>query len=296
AGNPDILKAQGDAAKAMYQDMIKNVNTQIDGVPIFGGSRTREPYDSQHLMATSVKLRVNGKGSLTSPPAGIHAAVADNHSVTDLPMSVKLTYQAATGQYDVNINGEDKPAVAPQGTPPTLDLGQGVSVKLDAGFTPAKGDVYLFEVVPQYQGGAADQPVKVLNGQTLPGNVTGQELLEGNGPIGRNINVLGALAALRGALLRADPDEVHAQVDRLQEAGAQVSDLQAVTGIRVTQIEAVGKTLAADSEALNTAKATNSEADILELMTTLTQKSQTMQVLTASQRTILNTSLIDFLR
>ncbi|HIJ84887.1 MAG TPA: hypothetical protein HPQ00_11900, partial [Magnetococcales bacterium] len=134
------------------------------------------------------------------------------------------------------------------------------------------------------------------NGQTLPGNVNAQELLEGTGSVGRNVNVLGAVASLRGALLRADPDEVSFLLGRLQEGRAQVSDLQAVTGVRVTQVDAVGKTLEIDELALEEAKATNVEADILEVMSTLEQTTQAMQVMTISERQILNTSLIDFIR
>ncbi|MBF0434731.1 MAG: hypothetical protein HQL77_05080 [Magnetococcales bacterium] len=297
AGNPDILKAQGESAKAIYQDILKNVNTETDGTPIFSGSRTRSPYDAQHLQTTSMTMRSNGKGTLAPAPTGIKASVVNGQSITDLPMSVKMSYQAATGEFKVDVNGVEQPPPKQTGTSPTvLDLGNGLQVSVDDAYKPAKGDVYYFEVIPQYQGGVADRPVKVLNGQTLPGNVTGKELLEGTGPIGRNVNVLGAIAALRGALLRADPDEIHAQVDRLQEAGAQVSDLQAVTGVRVTLIDAVSKTLSTDSEALSTAKATNSEADVLGLISELTQKSQNMQVLTATERQILNTSLLDFIR
>lgn len=297
AGNPDILKAQAESAKAIYQDVLKNVNIETDGTPIFSGSRTRAPYDAQNLQTTAVTMRVNGTDPLTPAPTGISASVVNSQNLTDLPMSVKMTYQAATGDYLVNINGVDQPPPKQTGTSPAvLDLGNGLQVNVAANFKPSKGDVYFFEVVPQYQGGVADRPVKVPNGQTLPGNITGKELLEGTGPIGRNVNVLGALAALRGALLRANPDEIHAQIDRLQEAGAQVSDLQAVTGVRVAQIDAVSKTLSTDSEALTKVKATNSEADVLGLMTELTQKTQTMQVVTSAERQILNTSLLDFIR
>lgn len=293
-GNPEIMKATAEEAKAIYQQILSSVNAELDEIPIFGGSRTRAPFDAQHLQATSVQVRANGRGPHAPAKTGITASVADNHSVTDLPMSVKVTYLASSGQYEADINGIKSLAQNPVGTPPVLDLGRGV--KMTLGTQPNVGDVYYFEVVPKYQGGAADRPTKVLNGQTLPGVVSGKELLEGSGPIGRNVNVLGAVAALRGALLRSDPDEVSFQLNRLQEAGAQVSDLQAVTGVRVTQVGAVGSTLEIDEQALQTAKATNVEADILEVMSRLEQTTQAMQVMTISERQVLNTSLIDFIR
>ncbi|MEO5327507.1 MAG: hypothetical protein H7829_04605 [Magnetococcus sp. THC-1_WYH] len=293
-GDPEIMKATAEEAKAIYQQILSSANAELDEIPIFGGSRTRAPFDAQHLQATSVQVRANGRGPHAPAKTGITASVADNHSVTDLPLSVKVTYLASSGQYEADINGIKSLAQNPVGTPPVLDLGRGV--KMTLGAQPNVGDVYYFEVVPKYQGGAADRPTKVLNGQTLPGVVSGKELLEGSGPIGRNVNVLGAVAALRGALLRSDPDEVSFQLNRLQEAGAQVSDLQAVTGVRVTQVDAVGSTLEIDEQALQTAKATNVEADILEVMSRLEQTTQAMQVMTISERQVLNTSLIDFIR
>lgn len=293
-GDPEIMKAVASDAKAHYQEILSSANAELDEIPIFGGSRTRSPFDNKHLQATSVQVRANGQGPFASAKAGITASVADNHSVTDLPLSVKITYLASSGQYEADINGIKSSPQNPVGKPPVLDLGQGV--KMTLGTQPNVGDVYYFEVVPKYQGGAADRPTKVLNGQTLPGVVSGQELLEGTGPIGRKVNVLGAVAALRGALLRSDPDEVSFQLNRLQEAGAQVSDLQAVTGVRVTQVDAVGKTLEIDEQALQTAKATNVEADVLEVMSRLEQTTQAMQVMTISERQVLNTSLIDFIR
>ncbi|MBF0108992.1 MAG: hypothetical protein HQL76_07450 [Magnetococcales bacterium] len=293
-GNPEIMKAVAEDAEAIYLDILKSVNSELDEIPLFGGSRTRMPYDATHLQTTAVQVRADGKGPMTAAATGITASVADGHGVTDLPLSVKVTFQSSTGLYEADINGVKNPPVAPTGTPPVIDIGQGI--RLTMGAEPKAGDVYYFEVVPEYQGGQADRPIKVLNGQTLPGNVNAQELLEGTGSVGRNVNVLGAVAALRGALLRADPDEVSFLIDRLQEGRAQVSDLQAVTGVRVTQVEAVGKTLEIDELALEEAKATNIEADILDVLSTLEQTTQAMQVMTITERQVLNTSLIDFIR
>lgn len=305
-GNPDIMKASAEEATAIYQDILKGVNAELDGVPLFGGGRTRLPYDSKNLQTTDVRVRTNGRGPFNPAPAEITASIDDSHSVTDLPQSVKVTYRSATKEYGVSINGGKEVTVVPAevstGDPGVkklqLDIGGGVRLNMGSVNNPKlnPGDVLFFEVVPKYQGGAADRPTKVLNGKTLPGNVSGKELLEGVGSVGRNVNVLGAIAALRGALLRADPDEVSFQLHRLQEGGAQVSDLQAVTGVRVTQVDAVGKTLENDEYALQQAKATNVEADVLGVVSSLEQATQAMQVMTISQRQVLNTSLIDFIR
>ncbi|HIJ85998.1 MAG TPA: hypothetical protein HPQ00_17595, partial [Magnetococcales bacterium] len=165
-GDPEIMKATAENAKAIYLDILKSVNSDLDEIPIFGGSRTRAPYDSKNLQATSVRVRTDGRGPQMAAQAGITASVADDHSVNDLPVSVKVTFMAASGKYEVDVNGIKGATASPEGTPPVLNLGNGI--KMTMGANPNPGDVFYFEVVPKYQGGAADRPIKVLNGQTLP--------------------------------------------------------------------------------------------------------------------------------
>jgi flagellar hook-associated protein 3 FlgL len=293
-GQPQIMVAASEEAAAIYDEILTNINTELDEVPIFGGGRTRSPYQDGILEATKVRVQTDGEGSLSDADSSIQAIVADDHTITDVPLSVKIDYNSSSGDYEVNINGVDQTVSAPTGTPPTLDLGNGLTFELGA--TPEAGDSLYFEVVAAYQGGAQDRLVQALNGRTLPGNATGEEILLGTGETGRGENVLGALAALRGALLRADPTEVAVQLDRIQESRAQISDLQAISGIRVTQVDAVNNTLSLDESSLLEMKATNVEADLVEVLSNLEQTSQAMQVMTITERQILNTSLIDFIR
>lgn len=294
-GNPQIMKATAEEAKASYADVLKSANAQLDEVPLFGGGRTRSPFSEENLAATHVRVRANGTGSFVDAPAGITARVDPGSVVKDLPVSVKVTYLGATGQYEVDVNGIKQGPIAPSGEkPPVVDVGQGI--KMTMGADPKPGDAFYFEVVPSYQGGGEDRAVRVLNGRTLPGNVTGGELLEGTGATGRGVNVFGALAAVRGALLRADPSEVAAQLDRVQQGRAQVSDLQSITGVRAVQVDAVNKTLELDESSLQISKATNVEADLTQVLSNLEKSTQAMQVMTISERQILNTSLLDFIR
>ncbi|MBF0447594.1 MAG: hypothetical protein HQL67_05280 [Magnetococcales bacterium] len=294
-GQPEVMKAAAEEAEAMYQEILTNINTELDEFPIFGGGRTNTPYQNDNLGATKVRVQTNGEGSLADADTAIFATVAEDNALSDVPLSIKVTYLASDDQYEVDINGVAAlPVSASSDTPPVLDMGNGLTMTLGA--EPAVGDVYYFEVVASYQGGEKDRPVRVLGNQTLPGNPTAKEVLEGTGEVGRDINILGALAALRGALLRADPTEVAVQLNRIQEGRAQVSDLQAVAGVRVTQIDAVNNTLALDESSLVEMKATNVEADLVEVLSKLEQTSQAMQVMTITERQVLNTSLIDFIR
>jgi len=293
-GNPNILKSASEEAQALYHSILKTINSEMDGVPLFGGGRTRSPYDEIEVGATVVRVQADGKGPLTRADTGFSANVAEGSSVADLPLSVKVRFLAASGEYQVNVNGIEQQPVMPTGTPPTVDVGNGIT--LTTGGLPKAGDVFYFEVVPTYRGGAEDRPVQVLNGQTLPGNVLGSDILEGTGDLGRDISVLGTLAGLRGALLRADSSEIAVQIDRIREGRAQISDHQAVTGIRTTLVDSVHATLELDETSLQEATAANVEADLFEVLSRLEQTSQSMQVMTVTEREVLNTSLIDFIR
>ncbi|MBF0191439.1 MAG: flagellar hook-associated protein FlgL [Magnetococcales bacterium] len=292
-GNPSTLTAAAQKPLAWYQDMISSVNSELDEVPLFGGGKLRTPFDDNKLTATAVQVKSADGKSLATAGSGFAGSVTEGQTPDNLPLSVKISYLAASNQYQANINGVDQEAASLDENG-QLDLGQGVKFTVTG--TPNTGDSYYFEVVPQYQGGNADRPIRARQGEVLPGNVTGQELLEGTGNYARGVNLLGSMAALRGALLRADPTEVALQLNRVQEGRAQVSDLQGVTGIRNMQVQAVSSTLESDESSLTQVRADNVEADLFKVLSDLEQASQAMQVMTATQRQVMNTSLIDFIQ
>lgn len=255
-------------------------------------------FSGDSYKSTPIRLqRSGGEADRTSLYAGYRANVDPEHTLEDLPLSVKVSYQSVSDTYAVDINGIQQPpqkATFGEVPPPVLDLGNGLT--LDVYGKPRTGDVFFFEVVPRYQGGSEDRLIQVADGKTLPGNVSGSELIEGTGSLGRNVNILGALAALRGALLRADPTEVSARLDQIHHGRAQVSDLQAITGIRSIQVEATHAVLTSDEATLKEAKANNSEVDLFDIMSRLQQASQAMQFMATTERQVLNTSLMDFIR
>lgn len=288
-----VIKESG---RPTYVDLGNGVTFNIGDIPkegdiyVFDVESVNEEYK-----ATQAQLyRSGGDKDLTNYYTGFSAHVAEDHSILDVPLSVKITYLASNQEYEINVNGIQQPSVkASTGRPPTLDLGRGLS--LDVVGQPQVGDVFYFEVVPGYKGGAEDRPVQVVNGKTLPGNITGSELMEGSGNLGRDVNILGSLAALRGAFLRADPEEVAAQLDRIREGGAQASDFQSITGVRGIQVEATNAILISDEASLQEARANNSEVDLFEIISRLQRVSQALQTMATAERKVLNTSLIDFL-
>ncbi|MEO5362010.1 MAG: hypothetical protein H7838_00070 [Magnetococcus sp. DMHC-8] len=256
--------------------------------------------DGTRFKTTQTQLQAEGATtpSTVNVTTRFSAQVDPQRKLADLPMSIRVAYAATAGTYSVDINGTPMAplmanAAAP-GQPAMLDLGNGITVNLVG--LPQDGDVLYFEVVPAYQGGKMDRPIQVGGGNTLPGNVTGAELVEGSGTVGRSINILGALAALRGALLRGDSNEVGVQLNRLDTGRGQTSDFQSLTGVRSTQVDATASIVATDEVSLQTLKATNAEADMFEVVSRLQKATQTMQMLTSTERTVLNLSLLDFIR
>ncbi|OSM06103.1 hypothetical protein MAIT1_01056 [Magnetofaba australis IT-1] len=75
-----------------------------------------------------------------------------------------------------------------------------------------------------------------------------------------------------------------------------MSDLQAITGVRNVLMESVNTTLTDDQLILEETKALNIEVDIFEVMSRLQETSQAMQIMTVSERQVLDTSLLDFIR
>ena len=292
-GTPQILTAAAREALAMFQDVMSNVNAELDGVPLFSGAKTWVPYNNENLETTPVRMRqtADPSGDLVDA-AGVTASI--NGTPSEVPVSARVRYDAAANTYNINMNGQEQDPVTATGGAQTLDLGQGITLNVDA--PPADGDAYYFEVVPSYQGGEDDRVVKVSDMHNLTGNITADEIVGGVGPDGRGVNLFEALSGLRGALLRADTDEVSARLAAVIEGRAQASDLQNITGIRTAQVEAANNTLNYDQATLEESKALNKEADLFEVMSQLQQTSEAMQIMTFSERQVLDTSLLDFIR
>ncbi|MBF0624266.1 MAG: hypothetical protein HQL82_05610 [Magnetococcales bacterium] len=301
-GLPEVMKAASREVLAQYEDVMRYANAELDGVPIFSGGKTRNPFNGKDFLATSVRMRSGDEGGFLATTEGDYTAAVTG--VPDqVPLGVKITYRTtdsdgtalATAQYEVNVNG-DSTTVDATGTPQTITVATGVEFTVNASATPGDGDAFYFEVVPSYQGGEADRLVKVSDTRNLAGNVTGAELIEGKNPPGRGVNLLAALAGLRGALMRSDSEEVNAWLGTVQEGRAQASDLQAITGIRAVQAESIRSTLEDDQLTLENTKAKNIEADVFDVLSRLEQATQALQVMTVSERQVLNTSLLDFIR
>ncbi|MEG3638370.1 flagellin N-terminal helical domain-containing protein [Magnetococcus sp. PR-3] len=298
SGQPSVFEAASREAQAIYEDLLSSVNAELDGVPLFSGGKTTVPYNEGTLTATTVKTRIGNEGQLSDATA--HTASLTG-TPSDVPSSARIIYRTtddagtalATPQYQVNINGVDGTAIDSTGFPQTLDLGDGM--QLEIGSEPGDKDALYFEAVPAYQGGDSDREVRIATGQRLDGNVTGQEIMSGTGN-GRGADIFASVAGLRGALLRNDYEEINAWLTPVQEGRAQVQDLQAITGVRTVLMESVNDSLELDSDSLKTVKAVNVDVDAFDIYSQLQQTSQAMQMMTASERQILDNSLLDFIR
>lgn len=300
-GDPTIMKSVSAKIQSLYEETLSTANATLDGVPLFSGGRLELPYSKAKPEATTFYMR-----SGTDPDSGFsevdsslfEASTPDtaHANYPGVPASILMTFDAANSQFTVNVNGSADPSspIAYTGSgAATLDLGW-TQVTVGAGAALTEGDKLQFEVVPAYQGGLEDRKIKVSDTEVLDGNVTGRQLIAGEDS--RGVNLLSTFAGLRGALLRGDTKEVSAWLSRVQEGRAQVNDWQAVSGLRTVQVESVTNTLSLDDQALQDTMSKNVEADVFEVLSRLEQNTQAMQVLTLSERRILDTSLVDFLR
>lgn len=151
-----------------------------------------------------------------------------------------------------------------------------------------------FETVPTYEGGREPLLVPVGDAQTVEGNMTGNEIFTEEGT--RELNVFGALAGLRGALLRNDEKEIASWVDQLENAHSQVSDSQSFIGLRSLRVETTQTAIQAEKLVIDEAITNNAGADAVQVLSELQQLFQAVQIATASERTILQTSLVDLIR
>ncbi|MEO5377447.1 MAG: hypothetical protein H7832_06655 [Magnetococcus sp. DMHC-6] len=401
-GDPEIMKAASTNVFSYYQDFLKNVNQEMDGIPLFGGGRTISPFDETKLTVTDIQRRSKNVGDFQDVSSGFQATLSSGYLPKELPLSVKMIYASVDNTFTVNVNGVDKGSFSASATDPgswflqvgeksgegftfqypmsglqtamknstasadgtdiatfsseavngskfastaaqtNIDAVQAVLAQAvpgsdlnllatnmmaaDTGGTltreeadvlakatvtyatsredavfiaantigPQNGDAFYFEVVPKYQGGTQDRSIKVMNGRTLSGNVTGGELIEGT-QNGRGVNIFSILAGLRGAMLRGDTTEVQARINEIQNGAQQISDLQGVTGVRYTQVDSVSNTLETDEANLTESMASNSEADLYEVLSHMQQISQSLDVLASTQREILNNSILNYL-
>ena len=289
AGLPSVLTAAADEALALYQDVLKHANSEMDGVPLFSGGQSEAPFSESNLGATTIRMRPVGELGFSTPASqGLTASVALNGSppTADVPASVKVVYGDAGAISEVFVNGDQSTTL-----PTWID-----SFTVTGG-TPNNGDSFLFEMVPAYQGGSDERQIKISDtrAQDLPGNVSGSELVEGSDRTD-GTNLLGVLTGLRGALERQDTQEVNAYLSLVHEGRAQVSDWQSITGIRQVQVQSANTALSNEEMLLKGTVADNREADLFEVLSELEQVTQSMQVMTTSERELLNTSLLDFIR
>ncbi|MBF0124000.1 MAG: hypothetical protein HQL60_01535 [Magnetococcales bacterium] len=294
---PQIFTAASQRAQAAYEEILQRANQEMDGVSLFGGGRQAQPFSTDNVAATAIRMRQQGRGGMVAT-SGLNVDVSV--ATAAVPASVKITYHSPTS-IDVFIDGERQTPV--ENGEGTWDIGRGITLTLprpsekpEDGGAFTDGDQFFFEIVPAYKGGVADRTLQIAGGQEFAGNITGAELIEGKGPLGRNVNLFGVAAGLRGALLRQDGDEVNAWLGQILEGASQASDLQVVTGVRTAQMEAMRDSLDADQLALEEYKATNVNVDVFEVFSRMEQATQAMQYMTATERQVLNTSLLDFLK
>ncbi|MGN7610679.1 flagellin N-terminal helical domain-containing protein [Magnetococcales bacterium HHB-1] len=294
-GSPEVLTAASQEALALYQDVFQNINADMDGVPLFSGGTQRLPFDESNPQISNIRKRALGTqydiDFASQTNLTVSTLDATGAGYPGVPASVRMSYDATNSNYTLNVNGIDQGTVT--ATNGEIDLGW---AKITESSVPTDQDAFYFEVIPKYQGGDKDRDIKISDDRTLQGNITGEQLIEGKEPLGRNTNLFESLSGLRGALLRNDSMEVNKRLGDIREGWAQASDLQSITGIRNVLVDSMNNTLSLEGDHLEETKATNVEVDLYEVLSELTQTQQSLQVMTTVERQLFNTSLLDFIQ
>lgn len=288
--DPATMQAIAYQMQNLYEGTYQEANTMLDGVAIFGGGRGDAPFDSTTPSATPVFTRVGGVGSMNASTATVSNLDTANANYPGVPASVRLTYDNASGTYEVMVDGTADPSSPATPAAGVLNLGW---AQFTPPAAPGDGDEFHFQLVPTYTGGEEDRHIKISDGVTVNGNVTGSQLIEGTDS--HDVNILGLLTGIRGALMRGDAKEVSAWLGQMEDGLAQISDFRAVTGIRISQVEAAQSTLQDDKVLLEDVSSLNVEADMFDVLSKLEQTTQSIEVMTRTQRSVLQTNLVNLL-
>lgn len=140
-----------------------------------------------------------------------------------------------------------------------------------------------------YPGG--DIEVEIDNGSTVTINITG-DLVFGTSTSG----VIDTLDNLRTALQNNDVQEINNAVDSLASAMDQLSNVRAEIGARINRLETAKNYISKLKDDLTVYKAQTEEADITKVITALAAQQNAMEMSRASAASVLQQSILDFLR
>jgi flagellar hook-associated protein 3 FlgL len=173
----------------------------------------------------------------------------------------------------------------------------GIRVSIDStgagAGAPVAGDRFHVVTTHSYSGDASDQAVEVGDGVTAPTLLNGRTVFAG---ASGGTDVFTALQSLATALLSNNVDGIEAAHGAVADAANQVQDAQGTIGARSNRLAGVKDGLAQFQLDVQTLLSNTEDVDFAKAASDLALQQVTLQAAAQSMASLLQTSLLNFLR
>jgi len=296
SANAASRKISAQNVQALYDQLRSLANTKFGDRYIFAGSKTdAEPFAADRQDAridTPAAASGNGySGKVTA--AGTYAGNRNNSYVIKIMEGGAEDVATFSISRDGGKTWEAKSA--PGAMTGAIDVGDGVSLTFTAG-TFAKGDIFYVNAYAPgyYTGNGDDLSVSLGNNTTAVYNVSGEGAFTDRGQ--RKVDVFQVLADLKTALENNKPEDIAAQLDKLNQAREQINLAVSKCGTAAQRMEMTKSSLDELSQNMTTMIADIEDADIAELATQVAAKQVALQACYEVAARIQNSTILNFLK
>ena len=296
SANAASRKIVAQNVQALYDQLRSLANTKFGDCYIFAGSKTgAEPFAADRQDARiDTPAAASGNGySGTVTAAGTYSGDRNNSYV------IKIMEGGAEGVATFSISrdgGKTWGATsAPGAMTGAIDVGDGVSLTFTAG-TFAKGDIFYVNAYAPgyYTGNGDDLSVSLGNNTTAVYNVSGEAAFTDRGR--GKVDVFQVLADLKTALENNKPEDIAAQLDKLNQAREQINLAVSKCGTAAQRMEMTKSSLDDLSQNMTTMITEIEGADIAELATQVAAKQVALQACYEVAARIQNSTILNFLK
>jgi len=273
AGNANSLTLKfGDSASTAAQILGSTPVTVTDTVGASATTLNSDAGNSAYASGGAIDFD------------GLRVAITDGGSAArngDVFSVVQNATRRASGQFT-------------SGAPIAFD---GIRVSIDAtgagAGAPGAGDRFHVLTTHLYNGDATDTTVEVGDGVTAPTLVNGRTVFAG---ASGGTDVFTALQSLATAFLSNNVDGIEAAHAAVSVAANQVQDAQGTVGARTNRLSGVKDGLSQFQADVQTLLSNTEDVDFTKAASDLALQQVTLQAAAQSMSSLLQTSLLNFLR
>ncbi len=296
SANAASRKISAQNVQALYDQLRSLANTKFGDRYIFAGSKTdAEPFAADRQDARiDTPAAASGNGySGTVTAAGTYSGNRNNSYV------IKIMEGGAEDVATFSISRDGGKTWGAKSAPGemtgAIDVGDGVSLTFTAG-TFTKGDIFYVNAYAPgyYTGNGDDLSVSLGNNTTAVYNVSGEAAFTDRGQ--GKVDVFQVLADLKTALENNQPEDIAAQLDKLDQAREQINLAVSKCGTAAQRMEMTKSSLDDLSQNMTTMITDIEGADIAELATQVAAKQVALQACYEVAARIQNSTILNFLK